>query len=393
MTHKKSIQDQNYEDYWKLTLGLSNIFGNQFIRTLKLIVDHIDSYKLADKTEKELLNKNKTRLNQKVTHAKELEDNIFKIYPNSDKTGATTRKQINQYIKLGFVKPYLQGYCDAAKEYIKPNQKDETLKRLFSDTVYEYSSFNSSRTKKSPFNQIKFLVQTILNRDDKKLSSDELIGLMNDVRVLKKTYAKENEIKADKAWAKNISFKKRKYNQIRYVCNILSKMSMFEVIGNNLSDTVITLADENDICFPEKGNSKRDPYRFSLMRKAVYEESISIYHKKQCWLTGYSGPGLVVSHLYASATALKNYENDAAYDPQNALLLGPGNPDYHVDKYKLTFDKNGNPIFAKTANPDFVAEAHKKHYKIDKELMTPERCYYMKKHNECFEKKNRQKIN
>ena len=66
MSHKKVIRNQKYEEYWKITLGTSDIFGNQFIRTLALIVDHIDKYDLANKTVDEL-KKGKT-LNQEVTH-------------------------------------------------------------------------------------------------------------------------------------------------------------------------------------------------------------------------------------------------------------------------------------------------------------------------------------
>ncbi|MGZ7895694.1 MULTISPECIES: restriction endonuclease [Lactobacillus] len=391
MSHKKVIRNQKYEEYWKITLGTSDIFGNQFIRTLALIVDHIDKYDLANKTVDEL-KKGKT-LNQEVTHSKDLEAKIKSIYENDDSTGASTRKQINQYIKLGFVKPYLQGYHSAAKEYIKPGQSEETLQRLFSDTVYQYASFNSNRTKADPFNQIKFLVQTILNRKNKCLTADELIGLMNDTQILSQKYAREKDIQIDKKWAESIDFKARKYNQISYVCNILSKMSLFRVSGRKLADKIIMLADHAPEYFPEPGDTTRDTYRFSLMKKAVYDESIRLYGKKICWLTKKESMGLVVSHLYASAEALRKYDNDAAYDPQNALLLAPGNPDQYLDKYKMTFDMDGNPIFADDDDSMFVQEVENNHYKIDKKIMTPDRQHYMKIHNKYFEKKNNQKIN
>ena len=103
--------------------------------------------------------------------------------------------------------------------------------------------------------------------------------------------------------------------------------------------------------------------------------------------------GLVVSDLYAYAEALRKYDNDAAYDPQNAFLLAPGNPDQYLDKYKMTFDMDGNPIFADDDDSMFVQEVENNHYKIDKKIMTPDRQHYMKIHNKYFEKKNNQKIN
>ena len=76
MAHKKVIHNQKYENYWKITLGTTDIFGNQFIRTLEMIVNHIDKYGLSKKTIDELVTNpesNKKRFNQKVTHAKELQ--------------------------------------------------------------------------------------------------------------------------------------------------------------------------------------------------------------------------------------------------------------------------------------------------------------------------------
>ena len=395
MAHKKVIHNQKYENYWKITLGTTDIFGNQFIRTLEMIVNHIDKYGLSKKTIDELVTNpesNKKKFNQKVTHAKELQEKIRAIYQNDDPTGASTRKQINQYIKLGFIKPYLQGYRPAAKEYIKPNQSNENLQRLFSDTVYQYAAFNSSQTTDSKFNQVKFLVQTILNRKEKKLTANELIGLMTDTRVLGQSYAKEKDIQADAKWAESIDFNKRKYNQIGYIRNVLSKLSLFNVVGKKYSEMEIRLVDQANKYIPEPGNTKRDSYRFGLMKKAVFEESERLYGKDVCWLTKKESMGLVVSHIYASAEALRNYDNDAAYDPNNALLLLPGNPDQFFDKCKMTFDQNGYPIFNDNDQSSFVSEVTKNQYRIDKAIMNPERCKYMRIHNKWFEEKNHQSI-
>lgn len=393
MSHKKLVKNQNYEDYWQLTLGNTDFYGTQFVRILKLMVDHIDKYGLADKSEDELVKGNgqHKKFNQEVTHAKELEDKVYNLYPKADR--GSTRKEMNQYIKLGFIKPYYHGYAPAAKEYIKSTQTTENRQRLFSDTVYQYATFNSSGTKSSPYNQMKFIVQTILNRDSKKLTYQELKGLMSDTHVLEQKYAQEKVIQADSRWVDQINFQRRKYNQIGYIFNVLSKMSLFKVVGRRREDKVVVLADHAPEYFPEPGDTTRDTYRFSLMKKAVYDESIRHYGKKICWLTKKESMGLVVSHLYASAEALRKYDNDAAYDPQNALLLAPGNPDQYLDKYKMTFDMDGNPIFTDDDDSMFVQEVEENHYKIDKEIMTPDRQHYMKIHNKYFEKKNNQKTN
>lgn len=199
-SRKKVIQVQNYENYWKCTLALTNFYGDQFKRTLEVIINHIDKYELGNRTPSDLiknLNSNHKQFTA-IAHYQDLQNDIQHLFPNDDKTGATTRKQLNTFVKLGFIKPYLNGYVPAAKQYIKRNQTNNELRRLFSDTVYQYSSFNSSMTSDdSETNQIKFLVNTLLNKSDKKLEMDELLGVMQ-MDVTASPYATDKKILQDK---------------------------------------------------------------------------------------------------------------------------------------------------------------------------------------------------
>lgn len=387
VTHKKVIKKQNYEDYWKLTLANTNFFDvdSNFKRQLKIIVNHIDKYQLQSKKKSELM-QSKKKLNQSITHAKELENLISTAFPVNDKTGATTRKKINQYIKLGFIKPYLNGYPKQTKEFIKSGKTKDQLKQLFSDIVYEYASFNSSQTKDcTNTNQIKFIVNTIINKSNHILTKDEIIGLMN-IDINKKNYATEDEIESNLAYAKACGFLNRKYNQFKYIMNVLDNMNLFTVQDKAL----IALSKDADKFLPKKNkNTKRDPYRFANMKKAVYEESFNIYNDKICWLTKRKTEGLVVSHIYASAKALSNYDNYSAYDPNNALLLDPGDPDKLFDTHKITIDQNGNIIFGKNVRQDFIDISKENNYKIDKKLLNDERKRYLKIHNNEFFNKNK----
>lgn len=390
--HKKVIRDQHYEDYWKLTLGVTAYYSNSFIRPLKMIMDHIDQYHLSNKKKDELMKGN--YLNQEVTHGKELEAKLSKAFPKKDKTGASTRKLINTFIKLGFVKPYLGGYVPAAKEYIKPNQSKETLQRLFSDTVYEYATFSSSQTvDDTDKNQIKFLVNTLINRKSRMLTGSEMIGLMNmDISSTKGSntlvYAHEKDIRDNTSWANTIHFEKRKYNQIRYLFNLTSKLNLFSKSEKD-GELYICMSEDADKYLPKVNNKvQRDSYRFANMKKAVYDESERIYNEKLCWLTKRKTEGLVVSHIYGSAEALSNWDTDAAYDPNNALLLDPGSPDKYFDKHKFTIDPvNGEIIFSKDVSESFVEESQKNHYHIDKEILNPDRITYIKIHNKEFKEK------
>src|SRR5699024_7266991 len=305
INYRKSVsQDQNYEDYWKVTLALTGFFENQFIRTLRIIIEHIDKYDLSSKKDEELiknLNAKKKSFIQEVVRNKELEGKIASIYQNDSDDGSSTRKQINTFIKLGFIKPYLKGYVPAAKEYIKSNKTDEELHRIFSDTVYNYATLNSSQTNDdSSINQIKFIVKTLLNKKEKFLTFNDLMGLMQ-INIEGKEYAREKELEQNKRWAKNIGFIDRKYNQISHLLSILRSLNLFETTGRLKKDFKISLREDAAEYLPETGDTKRDNYRFGLMKQAVYAESYKVYNQKICWLTKTQQEGLTVSHIWDSA--------------------------------------------------------------------------------------------
>ena len=385
---KKKIKDQKYEKYWATTMALTDFNSQQFIRTLAIIISHIDTYKLSTYSISELKHRNKTT---NIVRRKELEKKIFSIFPNDSKDGTSTRKQINEFIKLGFVRPYLNGYASQAKRYINERISESERKRLFSDIVYSNSSFGSSTTvDDTQNNQIKFLVNTLLNRrvegkKDPVITADELIGLMQ-LDIKNKAYANEKTILMQANWAKNIDFESRKYNQIRHLYAILRSMNFLSVSGTR-KNAKICLKEDVKKYIPEQGSTSRDPYRFGLMKKAVYDESKRVYNDLVCWVTKKPSMGLVVSHIYPSAEALKNYDVESAYDPNNALLLSPGNIDQYFDKHKMTIDEQGNLIFGKDVRPEFIEEAKTNNYHIDKELLNESRKKYLVIHNEEFNRR------
>lgn len=52
---KAIIKNQKYEKYWATTMALTDWNSDQFIRTLEIIINHIDKYKLSEKNLKKLL--------------------------------------------------------------------------------------------------------------------------------------------------------------------------------------------------------------------------------------------------------------------------------------------------------------------------------------------------
>lgn len=402
-SHKKVIQEQSYEEYWKSTLALTDFFGDQFITTLRLMIEHIDKYGLADKSPQELMDNMaslRKKFNRDESFSKELENTVRKIYPNMSDDGASTRKQLNTFIKLGFIKPFLRGYVPAAKKFVDLKTTKEERKRLFSDTVYQYASFNSSQTKDdTQNNQIKFLVKTLLNKSDKQLSMGEFIGVMQmNPGEFAKGYADERTLRAKTNYAQHINFFERKYNQVAHLRSILKSMDLFEVLELDKKiktnkglrrEFRICLAQDAADLIPVRGDTKRDSYRFGLMKKAVIEETKRIYGKPVSWFSKKESKGMVVSHIYASADALKDWDLDAAYDPNNALYLLPGNEDQYFDKYEMTFDDDGCPSFLESVSESFVHEAISQHYHLDKEVLTSERLHYLKLYHRVKFEENR----
>lgn len=119
MNTKIAKKNQQYDEYWKLTVEYTDIFGAQFNNTLKVIVKFIDDnieeinnidiqkYNNGDKEEK----------NKFQELYGNLQTIIFAIYHKADL--GSTRKSINQFVKLGFISPYLKGYHKLTKKIFK----------------------------------------------------------------------------------------------------------------------------------------------------------------------------------------------------------------------------------------------------------------------------------
>lgn len=112
------MQQQNYEEYWKLTLEYTDFNDKKFLTTLQMIVDRIDE-----------LNKNGSYTYNKKDYHK-LRDEILKKIPKTSKDiknqEASTRKAMNQCVKLGFVNPEFQSYHPNTKDYL--SSKSSRLK-------------------------------------------------------------------------------------------------------------------------------------------------------------------------------------------------------------------------------------------------------------------------
>lgn len=370
MSHKKRpSKTQRYENYWKLTLEYSDIHGIKFSTTLNLILYFIDKYN--SKLQKGFSSK----------LYKELQESINNVYPKSDQ--GSTRKSINQFVKLGFIKPGLQGYRSEAKSFIN-SKTDEERELIFSEIYYKYSSLNSSVTNDhTDTRQINFLLKTLMYHPKQQLTEDEIIGLMTvDITKINKGYLSSEELKSNVAKADEIDFIKRKYNQINYFMRYLRFIPGISVADDK---SLITYTEDASLKLSGSIDVSRDPTMFRIMKEKIKQESIDLYGTVLCYLTKREQKGLVVSHIWRSEDALREMNVEAAYDYNNALILEP-TTDQYFDKYDMTISKSGEPTFNDIVPQGLIDNL--KPLKIDEEILTSSRKKYLDIHNKNFVKKN-----
>lgn len=115
----KTTPAQKYEDYWKITLEYSDIDGERFRGTLKIIVNFIDNNR-RKQFSSDLFN--------------ELQEAVYKVYPKEDM--ASVRKSINQFVKLGFIKRINSNFIEIYDKefikqiYLKLNERLDELDKL-----------------------------------------------------------------------------------------------------------------------------------------------------------------------------------------------------------------------------------------------------------------------
>lgn len=369
---KKASLTQNYENYWKLTVEYSDIYASQFNNVLKIIINFVD--------ENNLLNHNLSKKEfSKAKYYKKLQEQIGQIYEKAD--SASTRKSINQFVKLGFISPFLKSYHKLCKRFLSASGNEKKL--LFSQIFYTHASFNSSvTTDETKRMEMNFLVKTLMYHPDKKLKKNDIIALMNvDISGIAKGYLTKAELISQYKVASITSFEKRKYNQIRYFLNFLKLLPGIVVS----QDKEIAYEENAEKVLVKNIDTKRDQTLFRLMKENLFRESREFYDGKLvCYFTKKEQKGLVVSHIYASADALKKLDVESAYDYRNALLLEQ-NTDMYFDKHDLSFSAEGQPMFGKETTNDFKADHNKEH--LDDFILYEERLKYLEIHRDMYLKK------
>ncbi len=370
------MKKQTYEDYWKLTLEYTDFNGNEFLTTLKFVVQKID-----------LLNKEKP-YEYKSQDYKDLQEEILKHVPknskNKDNQLASTRKAINQCIKLGFVNPKLKSYHPNTKDYLNASSS-RRRQTLFSKIVYSNAKFNCSITETHNRSEMNFLLKTL--EEIGKLTKEDIIALMTiDISKRQNGYVTQKELTVIKQNAENSGFIKRKYNQVGYLNNILNKLDDVVFIKRGRKDfdlyfeedaLIIFGKDYKDKTYLKKLEKKRDPYLHRLYKNQLQTECEEIYGKPKCVLEKLAYPVLIASHIKPFIDS----DEKEAYDPNNGLLLSRTIDSLFDLKY-ISFEDNGRIIFSNKVEED--VKDFWKDYVLDEKILNEERKKYLAYHRKTL---------
>lgn len=362
---KKIKKNQQYDSYWKLTVEYTDIHGTLFHNVLRLIVKFIDEHSLE-------------KIDCTPELNKKLQDMINKVNPKEDM--GSVRKSINQFIKLGFIRPGYKGYHPLSKKFlICKDEKEREL--IFTRIFYEWGSLNSSYAHDcTDHKEVNFLLKTLAYNG--KLTKNDLIGLMvTDVAKYKRGYLLPEELESQYQYARSIKFDENKYNQIEYLIGFLKYMPEL-----SYKKGVLEFEDHKSVVAgTDVISGKRDPVLMRIYRKLLFEESIRVYDELLCYACHLPWKGLVASHIKPLATCVKQQKMQEAYDKNNGLLLSP-NVDAYFDKFDITFDDNGTILLGKNI-PEKIKEVIRD-YHIDKAVLNDERRKYLQYHRNIFDAKN-----
>ena len=341
-------ENQVYEDYWSITFAYTNIYGEKFHTSLKLILDFIDQNNITlDNYNDDLYNQLQQRLNS-----------VYKMNEIS------IRKIINQYVKLGFVNYKLAGYHPDARKFLISSSNEEK-QIIFSKIVYQSSNFKRDVTEynddQKPMN---FLLKTLAYSGP--LTEDDRIALMlTDLSRTTRDFLTRDELEEKKRYAEIIDFKERKYNQIDHFTNLLGKLS--DVFLDNNKTLYLT---EDDMPDDIEELEKRDPYLHRLYKSTLKEESVQLFDKEICYLEKLDYPSLVASHI----KPFKKSNPSEQYDKNNGLLLSRG-MDALFDKGYISFNDDGTIILSDRLSKD--VKEHLKNYSLDSIILNEQRLEYL----------------
>lgn len=366
----KNKEEKKYDQYWSYTAAYTDLTGEKAVSALRACVDY-----LIQRGDKPYSIKDYSEMQRKVIELEDIGD-------------VSARKAINQFVKLGFLKPKLAGYNNETIEFLNARDEHER-KSVLSKIVYKYANFDNSMTRPvaSDSRQIKFLIKTL--EEVGKLTQQELVALMTvKIEDFPEGYLTAVELQAQYKSAQENNFFKRKYNQVSHLKSLLNNLDNLTI-----RDSTIYFSDDEEVNQDkEKQNKGRDPYLQRIFKSELIQESIRIYScdvpedkpidKPKCMVEGLSHPVLIASHIKPYSKCAK--EDGSQFDVNNGLLLSK-NLDSLFDLGYITFDNDGNIKPSYKLSPDmfeYLAEFH-----LDNRFLNENRIKYLEYHRDKVFKK------
>lgn len=215
---KKRREVEIYENYWKFTAAHTDIMGTKFNNCLNVIVLFIDKNRDA-------LEEN-ARLEANFSESdlyKQIQKQIVEIsgFKGKDST-LSARKVINQFVKIGFVNPFLLGYHPLVKSFLRETNR-EKKQILFSKIFYESSSLASDVTVDNRhLKHVQFLLKT-LDKNGSLDRNDIMALMVTDITNYSAGYLDAEQLRLQYQYAKISEFDERKYNQIDHLKGYLRR--------------------------------------------------------------------------------------------------------------------------------------------------------------------------
>lgn len=346
---------QLYEQYWSYTAAFTDLFGTKAVTTLKICVDFLD-------------------IHSNEIYTKELyEDLQYEVKSVLNIDLISIRKAINQFVKLGFLKPYLGGFPIETIEFLNATSNIKR-KSILSKIVYKYANFDNSMT--SPVyggkRQINFILKTL--EEIGHLSEKELTAMMTvDIKEYPTGYLKPVELSQFYRTADNNGFIKRKYNQISHLKNLLGKLEdlvscdgtiYFEtdakrLFGNNLENRTII----------------KEPYLQRVYNCELIDESKSVLGSTsaESMIVGNMTKVLIPSHI---KPIIESTENEM-FDVNNGLLLS-SEVGTLFEKGYFSIDSDGSILASALLSDDLHASLSRS--RLNPKFMNEKRMDYLDYH-------------
>lgn len=344
---------QIYEQYWSYTAAFTDLFGSKAISTLKTCVEFLDG------------------LNNDSFSQEAYEDLQREIRSILGIDLISIRKAINQFVKLGFLKPMLAGHPKETLEFLNASTSSKR-KNIMSKIIYKYANFDNSMTKPiySDTRQINFLLKTL--EEIGHLSEKEITAMMTvDISRHPNGYLSPTELSQYFRSATASGFIDRKYNQVAHLKNLLGKLDdLVSYQGTIYFETDAKRIFGEDLAIKQ---IVTEPYLQRVYNCELIDESTSIFGKTESMLDGLSSEILVPSHI----KPIKVSTEEEAFDVNNGLLI-PKQADDLFEQGYFTFNEDGTLELSSLLGEGM--HQYLSHTRLNKQCINEKRNDYLKFH-------------